>query len=213
MFENRRDAGQKLGKALSAYRGTGAFVLAIPRGGVPIGYEVARVLDAELSLIITRKLPYPDNPESGFGAIAEDGSIFIYEQAARSLAPETIKRIKAAQRDEIRRRITELRGGRSLPEIAGRTVILVDDGIAMGSTMRASVALCKNRGAGEIIVAVPVAGRRAIREIREIVDEMIVLESPPAFRAVAQVYEHWYDVPDREVLEIMDAWKREDREV
>ena len=206
MFKNRKDAGQQLGKALSSYRKKDPLVLAIPRGGVRIGYEVAQTLDADLSLIVTRKLPYPHNPEGGFGAIAEDGSVFVYRRAASRVTPETIERIMEAQREEIERRIDVLREGRPLPEIAGRTVILVDDGIAMGSTMRASIELCKNKEAGEIVVGVPVAGERAKEEIGQIVDEIVVLESPSFFRAVAQVYESWYDVSDEEVLEIMEKW-------
>lgn len=207
MFKDRKDAGQQLGEALSRYRDANPLVLAIPRGGVRIGHEVAQALDADLSLIVTRKLPYPHNPEGGFGAIAEDGSVFIYRRAASHLPPETIERIMAAQREEIERRIDVLRGGRPLPAIAGRTVILVDDGIAMGSTMRASIELCKNKEAGEIVVGVPVAGGRAREEIGQIVDAIVVLESPPFFRAVAQVYENWYDVSDEEVLQIMEEWR------
>lgn len=131
-----------------------------------------------------------------------------YEHATRFLAPEAIERIEAAQRDEVERRIAVLRGGRPLPNIVGRTVILVDDGIAMGSTMRASIALCRQQDAGMIVVAVPVAGRSAIEEIGRLVDRIIVLESPANFRAVAQVYGRWYDVPDREVQEIMATWER-----
>jgi putative phosphoribosyl transferase len=208
MFKDREDAGQRLAQALVAYRDTDALVLAIPRGGVEIGYQVARRLNAELSLIVTRKLPYPDNLESGFGAMTEDGSVFIYPDAAGYLSPDDIRRIKETQAGEIERRIAVLRGGRPLPEIAGRTVILVDDGIAMGSTMRASIHLCKSHSAGEIVVAVPVAGQHAILEIRPLVDELVVLESPRSFRAVAQVYERWYDVSDGEVLTLMERWRQ-----
>ena len=209
MFTDRQDAGQQLARALGDYLDRDALVLAIPRGGVEIGYAVAGLLNAHLSLIVTRNLPYPDNPESGFGAMAEDGSVFIYPDAAAHLSADDIQRIKEAQRREIERRIAVLRDGQTLPTINGRTVILVDDGIAMGSTMRASIELCKNQQAGKIVVAVPVAGKRAIREIRPLVDEMIVLESSPFFRAVAQVYEHWHDVSDREVLELMAQWRRD----
>jgi predicted phosphoribosyltransferase len=107
------------------------------------------------------------------------------------------------------RRMAVLRKGRPLPEIAGRTVILVDDGIAMGSTMRASIMLCRHREAGKIVVAVPVSGERVAVEIGEMVDEVVVLEQPTFFRAVAQVYENWYDVSDREVIEIMEKWQSE----
>jgi putative phosphoribosyl transferase len=209
MFRDRKDAGARLARALEDYRDQDVLVLAIPRGGVQVGYEVARYLDSDFSIVITRKLPFPDNPEAGFGAIAEDGSRFIFWDAARSLPLPVVERIAEQQKGEIKRRIRVLRGGGPLPEIADRTVILVDDGIAMGSTMRASIQLCKKQGAGKIVVATPVAGRRVAEEIESMVDRVVVLTTPSYFRAVAQVYQDWYDVPDAEVLEIMEQWRRE----
>lgn len=203
MFKNRKDAGEKLAKALEKYRTEKPIILAIPRGGVEVGLQVAAKLNADFSLIIARKLPFPDNPEAGFGAIAENGSTFIHGNAHYWLAGETIERIKQQQFAEIERRIKALRGGNPLPEITGRTVILIDDGIAMGSTMRAAIELCKNRKAGKIVVAVPVAGREVAEELQEKVDDFIVLETPAYFRAVAQAYERWYDVSDEEVLDLL----------
>jgi putative phosphoribosyl transferase len=203
MFKNRKDAGEKLARALEKYRIENPLILAIPRGGVEVGLQVARKLDSDFSLIVARKLPFPDNPEAGFGAIAENGSTFIFENAHYWLSGETIEKIKQQQIEEIKRRIKVLRGGSPLPEIAGRTVILVDDGIAMGSTMRAAIELCKSRGAGRIVVAVPVAGKEISKEVEKKVDELVVLEIPPSFRAVAQAYEKWYDVSDEEVLDLL----------
>jgi predicted phosphoribosyltransferase len=203
MFEDRKDAGQRLAGALSEYRNRGVLVLAIPRGGAEVGFEVAKYLNAQFSLIVSRKLPFPDNPESGFGAIAEDGSRFIYEDAARWVPEAVIERIALEQGREIARRIGALRGGRPLPEMGGRVVILVDDGIAMGSTMRASIMLCRNKGAKKIVVAAPVAGADVAREIRRMVDDVVILESPRFFQAVAQVYRNWYDLSDEDVFEIM----------
>ena len=114
-------------------------------------------------------------------------------------------------RSEFRRRVEVLRGGEPLPNLAGKIVILVDDGIAMGSTMRAAIKLCRNAGAGRIVVAVPVAGVRTAQGIGDLVDELVVLETPPFFRAVAQVYRNWRDVSDQEVVSIMDVWRREER--
>ncbi|MFT7878993.1 MAG: phosphoribosyltransferase [Sulfurimonas sp.] len=208
MFKDRKDAGKKLAEKLQHYRDSDALILAIPRGGVELGYEVSKSLQCELSMIICRKLPYPHNPESGFGAVAEDGSVYLYEAAIGELSEEEIERIKQAQQQEIKRRIAVLRGGRPLPSLKGRTVILVDDGIAMGSTMHAALEMCKNCGASRIIVAVPVAGASSISEFSKIVDELIVLESPAFFRAVAQVYEHWYDVSDKEVLGLMHQFEK-----
>ena len=211
MFQDRTDAGKQLAQALEGYGDDHVLVLAIPRGGAELGYQVAKHLDAEFSILVSRKLPFPDNPEAGFGAMAEDGSRFIHKDAARYLPAPTIERIVEDQKDEIERRIRALRGGGPLPEIENRTVILVDDGIAMGSTMRASIQSCKNRNAGQIVVAVPVASPRVAREIEQLVDDLIVLETPPSFRAIAQVYEHWHDVSDEEVLEIMETWREEQR--
>lgn len=203
MFRDRKDAGQKLAQALLKYKGEDLLVLAIPRGGVELGYEVAKTLACDLSLVICRKLPYPDNPESGFGAIAEDGSVYINPMAAAHVPDSVIKQIIHEQSLEIVRRIQTLREGKPLPDIKDKTVILVDDGIAMGSTMHTAVELCKKHKAKKIIVAVPVAGRRSIEEFSHMVDEIIVLESPSHFHAVAQVYENWYDVSDAEVLNLL----------
>ncbi len=203
MFRDRKDAGKRLGEALSGYRNQNPLVLAIPRGGVEVGYEVAKALQADFDLLICRKLPYPDNPESGFGAIAEDGTLFINEAAAAYLSEGTILRIIEEQKREIERRIERLRGGRPITPVEGRTVILVDDGIAMGSTMTAALRMCRKRGAKRIVVAAPVAGARTIAYFSQVADDVVVLESPPDFYAVAQVYEKWYDVSDEEVLEIL----------
>jgi len=210
MFEDRKNAGQKLARALQKYKDEDVLVLAIPKGGVEVGYQVAKYLNSDFFMIISRKLPYPDNPEAGFGAMAEDGSTFIIDYAARGLSPDMIARIIKEQNQEIKRRITTLRGGKPLPEIAGRTIILVDDGIAMGSTMRAAISLCKNKKAKRIVVASPVAGRSTTAELAEIVDDVVILEQPVFFQAVAQVYANWYDVSDQEVIQIMEKWEQTD---
>lgn len=208
MFEDRKDAGEKLAKALAKYKDKDVLVLSIPRGGVEVGYQVAKYLNAEFSLIVTRKLPFPDNPESGFGAVAEDGSTFIYESYTYYLSEETIKKIIREQKQEIKRRIDVLRKGRPLPDVQNKTVILIDDGIAMGSTMSASIKLCKNRKAKKIVVAAPVSGEEMADKLGKMVDEVVILERPRFFQAVAQVYRNWYDVPDREVIEILEKWDK-----
>lgn len=210
MFRNREDAGKKLAWALDKYKDKGAIVLAIPRGGVEVGYRVANYLNSDFSIIITRKLPFPDNPEAGFGAIAEDGSTYIIERAARWIPQEMINLVKSEQIKEIARRKKKLRKNRPLPEITGRTVILVDDGIAMGSTMTASIISCRNRKAGRIIAAAPVSSPEVAQALENEANEVVILEMPKFFRAVAQSYQNWYDVPDREVIEILRKW--EDRE-
>jgi len=211
MFRDREDAGQKLARALTKYKDTDALVLAIPRGGVEVGYHVATYLNARLSILVSRKLPYPDNPEAGFGAVAEDGSTFIFEDAVYWLSKETIERIIRQQKEEIRRRIAVLRKCEPLPEIAQSVVILVDDGIAMGSTVRAGILLCRKKEAAKVVVAAPVTGESVERELSKLADEVVILEKPPFFRAVAQVYYNWYDVPDKEVLGIVERWETEHR--
>jgi len=203
MFEDRKHAGMRLAQALESYRDSDALVLAIPRGGVEVGYEIASALHVEFSLLICRKLPYPQDPESGFGAIAEDGSLYVNEMAAAYVTLPQRQRIIEQQSEEIKRRIDTLRGGAPLPSINGRTVILTDDGIAMGSTMHAAVDLCRKQKAARIVVAVPVAGEKSVAEFSEMTDELVVLETPYPFYAVAQVYRRWYDVSDEEVLAIM----------
>ena len=209
MFKDRKDAGTKLGEALVEYSGADTMVLAIPRGGVEIGFEVAKALGAPLSLIIARKLPFPDNPESGFGAVAEDGSTWFVPNFKSVLAQDVVEEIISGQIAEIRRRVDILRAGMDLPAMTDRTVILVDDGIAMGSTMRASVKCCRSQGAGKVVVAAPVTGRDTARDMDSIADDAVILKIPPIFRAVAQVYQNWYDVPDSEVLKIMQYAQKE----
>jgi len=207
LFEDRKDAGKKLAKELARYKGKSVLVLGIPRGGVEVAYEVAKYLDAELSILISRKLPLPFNPEAGFGAIAEDGSTLIQKDTHSWLSREEVEEIIREQKLEVDRRIKALRKAKPLPRIKGRIVILVDDGLAMGSTMKVSINLCKNKEAGKIIVAVPVSGESTAREIGDMVDEIVVLEMPPFFQAVAQAYTNWRDVQDSEVIEILQRWK------
>jgi putative phosphoribosyl transferase len=207
MFEDRKDAGQKLGKALEAYKGCKGIVLAIPKGGVEVAHYVAKHLKLPMSLVIVRKLPFPDNPEAGFGAIAEDGGIFFADRFQERIPPSTAEIIIEEQKEELKRRVNVLREGRPLPELQNKTAILVDDGIAMGSSMQVAVMLCKNQRAKKIVIAVPVAGKEVASELEKMVDDIIVLEKPASFRAVAQVYEDWYDVSDEEVISILQKEK------
>ena len=209
MFRHRTDAGQQLARALSQYRDKNPLVLAIPKGGIAVAREVARFLEAPMSVVITRKLPFPDNPESGFGAIAEDGSVFLHPMAEFRVPRRTIESIIREQEREIERRVRVLRKGTPLPGIEGRTVILVDDGIAMGSTMRASIKLCRKLRAQAVIVAAPVSGRETAEDMRKFADGVVILEKPVSFRAVAQVYQHWYDVSDQEAVELLEKHEQD----
>ena len=207
MFQDRTDAGKQLASALRKYKKEKPLVLAIPRGGVEVGYQVAQYLQADFSMIVTRKLPYPDNPEAGFGAIAEDGSLYLLEEAKQWLSQARIQKIIEEQKQEIQRRITVLRQGKPLPEISGRTILLIDDGIAMGSTMHAAVLVCQNKKAKHIIVAAPVASEQVAEEFEQIVDEVVILQKPTFFYAVAQAYRQWYDLTDEEVLKYIETSK------
>ncbi len=189
--------------ALGTYERENPLVLAIPRGGVEVACHVARRLQAQLAILVVRKLPLPRNPEAGFGAVAEDGSIVILEHMAAALAPEIVEKIIETQKQEVRRRIDVLREGKPLPSLAGRTVILVDDGIAMGSTIRAAIAMCRNEGAERVVVAVPVAAPSTADKLSKLADDVVIVEKPLLFRAVAQVYEHWRDISDEEVAGMM----------
>jgi predicted phosphoribosyltransferase len=213
MFKNRQEAGKKLGKALQSDFGSDVLVLAIPREGVAIGYEVQKMLHSDFSLIIVQELPLPDTPEARFGAISEDGSTILMEITHRWLEADQIKKVIEEQQAEIERRIEILRNGQPLPEITGRKVILVDEGIATGFKMRAAIKCCKKKDPKKIVVAAPVAGPETGRSLRIMknVDQTVILRKPRFFRTVAQVYENWYDVPDHEVLKIMKRWKQEQR--
>jgi len=179
MFDDRREAGIRLGEALERYRDRSPVVLAIPRGGVPVGKEVARRLDADFSLLVSRKLPFPENPEAGFGAVAEDGSVYIVPGAERILTRNVVEEVLDEQRAVVERRIRDLRGGESLPDIDGRVVILVDDGVAVGSTLRAAARCVRNKGAAETVIGTPVGSATAEKELGEYVDHVHVLFSPP----------------------------------
>lgn len=203
MFRNRAHAGKELAMSLSHYKGKSVIVLAIPRGGVELGYEVASYLQVELSVIVVRKLPFPRNPEAGWGAIAEDGSKFVFKDACKWLSKEDREKIIKQQEAEVLRRVNVIRQGAPLPKIKGRVVILVDDGLAMGSTMIAAIKACKALGAKKIIVASPVGSREVAKRIKRMVDELIVLEYPEPFYAVAQVYEEWHDVTDDEAVSFL----------
>ncbi|MGC1241915.1 MAG: phosphoribosyltransferase family protein [Chryseosolibacter sp.] len=209
MFRNRKDAGEQLGRALEQYRNQDVLVLGIPRGGAETAYYVAKYLNADLSLVITRKMGYPFNPEAAFGAVAEDGSIYISEAAKNELSTEEINAVLQQQKQEIERRIQTLRRGKPLPPMKGRTVIITDDGIATGATLFATIALCKKNEVAKIVVASPIAGKRMETILRSKVDDFVILEIPPFYSAVSQGYEDFYNLTDEEALAFMDKWERE----
>jgi len=205
MFIDRRHAGQELGRALHRYSGTDPIVLALPRGGVPIGREVASALDAELDVLIVRKLGAPNNPEFAIGAVGEGGAVVLDEQTVVSMHMDdaTLERIVTEARREIDRRVDAYRRGRSLPSLAGRTVIIVDDGLATGSTAATAVEVIKSLGAEDIVLAVPTGSHQAVTLLRDRCDEVICLEEPPWFGSVGAQYESFPQVSDEEVLALL----------
>lgn len=209
MFRNRKDAGDQLGRALEKYRDKNVIVLGIPRGGAETAYYVAKHLNAEMSLVVTRKLGYPFNPEAAFGAVAEDGSIYISDIAEQNLSPEQMKSVLKEQKQEIQRRIQTLRRGKPLPNMKGRIVIITDDGIATGATLFATISLCKKKKAAKIVVAAPIASERMESILPELVDDVVILEKPPFYSAVSQGYEDFDNLTDEEALVFMNKWEKE----
>ncbi|HOQ30548.1 MAG TPA: phosphoribosyltransferase [Armatimonadota bacterium] len=205
IFEDRVDAGRRLAKALEEYRGRDLVILGVPRGGVVVADEVARALNAPLDIVVARKIPAPGNPELAIGAVAADGSDMIDPMARHypGVTPEYLERAKAEQIAEIQRRLQAYRGGRPAPDIAGKTVIVVDDGIATGSTVMASLRSLRNRGAAELILAVPVGPPSSIERLRAEADRVVVLETPEPFFAVGEWYQRFDQVTDEEVVEIL----------
>ena len=203
MFRDRKDGGEQLAKALEKYGNSNVLVVGIPKGGVETAYYIAKHLNAELSVVITRKLGYPLNPEAAFGAVAEDGSLYISEVAGQTLTSVEMHEVLDVQKQEIQRRIKKLRRGRSLPEMKDRTVILVDDGIATGATLFATIELCKKRKAGKIVVAAPISGARMDTILRSKVDDVIILEKPSFYNAVSQGYENFDNLTDEEALSFL----------
>jgi putative phosphoribosyl transferase len=211
IYENRRDAGRKLAEKLTEYSEKPVVILTIPNGGVPIGLEVAMTFsNAEFDVVISRKIPMPLSPEAGFGAIADDGTMILNENAAKKigLTMNQIDYEANKVRAEIKKRTLAYRGNRSLTRVMGKTVIIVDDGLASGITMKAAVASIRHRSPRAIIVAVPTASTTALALLAGTAERIVTgaVGEPPY--AVADYYRHWYDVSDDEVVRSLDEWRR-----
>lgn len=205
LFDDRADAGRRLAGRLRHLRGGDAVVAGLARGGVAVAFEVARELGLPLDLIAVRKLGVPYQPELGFGAIGEDGARVIDERVVRmaGLAGHEMVAVEEQERVRLQRHLSRLRGGRARAEFAGRTVILVDDGIATGSTARAACMAARARGAARVVLAVPVGPPDAVTSLREAADEVICLDSPGEFGAVGAYYRDFSQVSDDEVREYL----------
>lgn len=208
VFVDRRDAGYEVGKLLEpVYKNRNVLVLGIPRGGVEVAYEVANVLNGELSVVVTKKLPHPMQPELAVGAVAEDFSEYLTGEG-REMREYVINDIIRKQHSEIENRVQRFRKGRPLPEMKDRIVILVDDGIATGATLVPAIKLCRRRGAGRIVVAAPVSGKRFAVEISILADEVAIVQKPDDFYAVAQVYDDFQNLSDEEVVSLLENYEK-----
>jgi len=205
-FHDRREAGQLLARQLAPYKDReDVVVLALPRGGVPVAYEIARELKAPLDVFLVRKLGVPWQPELAMGAIAGTGTEVLNGDVvtAYNIPPHIIRAVADRERGELERRLQKYRGTRPMPELRDRVVILVDDGLATGSTMRAAVRAIRRERPREIVVAVPVAASDACLEFQNEVDHVVCLHTPRDFAAVGRWYEDFSQTTDEEVRELL----------
>lgn len=208
IFQNRVDAGQRLADALHVYSDEEALVLAIPRGGVPVGYQIAKKMNAFFDAIIPRKIPIPDNPEAGFGALTDDGTTVLNERIVQNLGlnAQHIQQAINEVQIEIERRNRIYRNNRPSPVAEGKAVILVDDGLASGYTMLAAIESLKRKNPAKVIAAVPVASSGAADLVSTKADRLVALtivERLPF--AVADFYVEWRDLTDQEVINYLNS--------
>ncbi len=215
LFENRAEGGRALAARLRHYAGrSDVLVLALPRGGVPVGYEVARALDAPLDVFLVRKLGVPGHEEYAMGAIASGGVRFLDDEVVRQLgiSPLAVERVAQAEQLELERRERAYRGSKPEPAVEGRTVILVDDGLATGSTMRAAVEALRRQKPKSLVIGAPVGAPETCAELASEVDEIVCAETPRPFRAVGLWYRSFPQTTDEEVHELLaraqDDWRK-----
>ena len=207
MFRNRQEAGELLAEELLPFRNDpSAILLALPRGGVAVAYQLCLALRLPLDVLITRKIGAPDNPEYALGAVSESGAVYWNREALSglSLTERQLSAAVQAQQKEVVRRVALYRQGRPFPDLNDRTVILVDDGLATGATFFASVATARQGNPRRVIGAIPVGPRSTVEEARKLVDQLIVLRIPDPFYAVGNFYRDFEQVEDREVLQYLN---------
>ncbi|SEA94353.1 phosphoribosyltransferase [Variovorax sp. YR216] len=206
-YKDRRDAGRRLAKALDAWRGRSeVLVLALPRGGVPVAWEVAHALGAPLDVLVVRKLGFPGQEEFAMGAIASGGIRVMSEmEGGWPVSDRQIEAVVAREQAELERRERRYRAGRPPLEMAGRVVILVDDGLATGATMSAAVKAARAASPARVVVAVPVASAEAVQSVGALADEVVCLYTPEHFRAVGLWYEDFTQTRDEEVEEMLSG--------
>jgi len=209
VFENRYDAGRKLAEKLTDYKGKSVAVLAIPNGGVPVALGVALALDADLNIIISRKIPLPLRPEGGFGAVTDDGTTILNEETVRKagLTPDQITYQAAQVRANIRQRSLLYHKDLPPPMVTGKTVIIVDDGLASGYTMMAAVESVRKRRPKEVIAAVPVASASAFKEVEKRAKVIAYTVGTALKFYLADFYGYWNEPTDEEVLNCLREWR------
>ena len=205
IYRDRVDGGSALADQLEQYRGQDVLVLGVPRCGVPVAAELARRLDAELDIVVARKLGAPGYPELAIGAVTANGGRFLNIDVIRELqiSDRYVEAVSEEQREDARRREERFRGGQPEPRIAGRTVIVVDDGLATGATMRAAVRSVRRRKPARLIAAVPVGSQQACAALREDADEVVCLFAPADFWAVGLYYQNFSPTEDAEVERLL----------
>lgn len=211
IFQNRTEAGQLLAAELMSYADEpDLIVLGLPRGGVPVAFQVAMALGAPLDVFVVRKLGTPGQRELAMGAIATGGVLVLNDEVVQALGitKEAIDRAAVAEREELKRRELAYRGSYSEPEVRGKTVILIDDGIATGSTMRAAIRALKAQHPGRLIVAVPTAAGSTARELSAEVDRFVALTTPEPFYAVGTWYRYFDQTSDAEVTDLLERARR-----
>lgn len=204
-FADRAEAGRVLAERLEGLRGADAVVLALPRGGVPVGYEVARHLDLPLDVIVVRKLGVPSQPELAMGAIGEDGVRFVDERlvATARVRPEELDSVEDIEREELERRVRRYRGDRDRIPLEGKVALIVDDGIATGSTARAAATVARLSGAERVIIAAPVGPSDAVERLSADADEVVIASTPDHFQAIGSFYDDFSQTTDTEVRALL----------
>ncbi len=204
LFKNRTEAGKQLTKALTSVN-EDALILAVPRGGVVVGYEIAHALNLPLDVTIAKKIGAPGNPELAVGAVAEDGTYLLDDSVVEMLGvpQDYILAEVERQKTEIKRRLKTYRGDALDPEIKGREIILVDDGVATGSTLKAALRSLQKRGAKTVTVAVPVGPVDTILELKKQANRVVCLATPEPFYAIGEFYEDFNQTTDNEVIELL----------
>lgn len=204
-YADRADAGRQLAERLMTYRGQDVLVLGLPRGGVPVAYEVADALDAPLDVLVVRKLGVPSQPELAFGAIGEDGARVLNERVLQHVlvSGAEIAQVESAQRAELQRRVERYRGGREQLPLRDRVVLIVDDGFATGSTARAACLVARAQGAATVVLAAPIGSADTVAELRHYADDVVCLGAPAYFHAVGQGYRDFTQTSDAEVCELL----------